>query len=102
VALAVTFLAFAALFQIADGAQAIGTGMLRGLHDTRVPMIYAGIGYWCIGLPFGALLAFRFNYGGAGIWTGFTLGLTIVAALMLWRWTRRDALGLTDVRHAYG
>lgn len=102
VALAVTFLAFAALFQIADGAQAVGTGMLRGLHDTRVPMVYAAIGYWVIGLPFGALLAFRFGYEGAGIWTGLSAGLIIVASLLLWRWSRREALGLTDVRHAYG
>lgn len=102
VALTVTFLAFAALFQIADGAQAVGIGMLRGLHDTRVPMIYAGIGYWGIGLPLGTVLAFQFGFAGAGIWTGLSLGLIIVAVLMLWRWVRRDALGLTGVGRAFG
>jgi MATE family multidrug resistance protein len=102
VALTVSFLAFAALFQIADGAQAVGIGMLRGLQDTRVPMIYAGIGYWGIGLPLGALLAFRFGYDGVGIWAGLALGLMVVAILMLWRWARRDALGLTDPRRAFG
>ena len=102
VALTVTFLAFAALFQIADGAQAVGLGMLRGLHDTRVPMIYAGIGYWGIGLPLGAALAFHFGYAGAGIWTGLSLGLIIVAVLMLARWMRRDALGLMDAGRAFG
>ena len=49
----------AALFQLADGAQAVGSGMLRGLQDTRVPMIFAGLGYWGIGLPLGVGLAFR-------------------------------------------
>ena len=62
VGLAVTFLAFAGLFQIVDGAQAVASGMLRGLHDTRVPMVYAAIGYWGIGLPLGVLLAFRFDF----------------------------------------
>ena len=56
--LAVSFLALAALFQVVDGAQAVAAGMLRGLHDTRVPMIYAGLGYWGIGLLLGAVLAF--------------------------------------------
>ncbi len=58
VSLAVTLLAIAAVFQLVDGAQAVGSGMLRGLHDTRVPMLFAALGYWGIGLPLGALLAF--------------------------------------------
>jgi len=89
VAHAVTFLAFAALFQIADGAQAVGSGMLRGLHDTTMPMIYAAIGYWGVGMPLGSYLAFRTGFGGAGIWTGLFLGLAVVAALLLWRWLTR-------------
>jgi MATE family multidrug resistance protein len=92
--LAVLFLAIAALFQVADGAQVVGAGMLRGLHDTRVPMLFAALGYWGIGLPFGALLAFRFGLGGAGIWIGLASGLVIVALLMLQRWWRRERLGL--------
>ena len=62
VGLAVTFLAFAGLFQIVDGAQAVASGMLRGLHDTKVPMVYAAIGYWGIGLPLGVVLAFHFGF----------------------------------------
>lgn len=92
---ATLFLAFAALFQVADGAQVVGAGMLRGLHDTRVPMLYAALGYWGIGLPLGAVMAFPLGFGGAGVWAGLASGLTVVAALMLWRWSRRDALGLT-------
>jgi len=90
VGLAVTFLAFAALFQIVDGAQAVGSGMLRGLHDTTVPMVYAAFGYWGIGMTLGVLLAFRFDRGGAGIWIGLSTGLAVVAALLLARWLRRD------------
>lgn len=93
-ALAVSFLAIAALFQIVDGAQAVGAGVLRGLHDTRVPMIFAAFGYWGIGIGVGALLAFRFGWRGVGIWTGLAVGLAIVAALMVWRWALRERLGL--------
>ena len=95
IALGVSFLALAAVFQIADGAQVIGAGMLRGLHDTRVPMIFTFIGYWAIGIGIGAWLAFRQGWQGQGIWTGLAIGLIIVAVLMLWRWTRRENLGLT-------
>ncbi|MGE0699960.1 MAG: MATE family efflux transporter, partial [Hyphomicrobiaceae bacterium] len=94
VSLATTFLLLAALFQIADGAQAVCSGMLRGLHDARVPMIYALFGYWGFGLPLGWLLAFPLGLGGTGIWIGLAAGLAVVAALMIWRWMRRDALGL--------
>ncbi len=97
VELAVTFLAFAALFQVADGAQAVGSGMLRGLHDTRVPMLMAAFGYWGVGLPVGALLGFHFGLEGAGIWIGLASGLAIVAVLMTARWMMREQLGLVRV-----
>jgi MATE family multidrug resistance protein len=90
----VSFLIFAALFQIADGVQVVGSGMLRGLHDARVPMIFALVGYWVIGLPLGVLLAFPFGLNGIGIWIGLATGLTVVACLMVGRWRRREALGL--------
>lgn len=92
--LAVSFLAVAALFQVADGAQAVGAGMLRGLHDTRMPMIYAGLGYWGIGLLLGVVLAFPARQGGIGIWLGLATGLVVVAILLVARWLRRDRLGL--------
>jgi MATE family multidrug resistance protein len=91
---ALSFLVLAALFQLADGAQVVGAGMLRGLQDTRVPMIYAALGYWGVGLPLGVALAFGANLRGIGIWIGLAAGLTVVALLMLWRWLRRDRLGL--------
>ena len=90
--LAVSFLIVAALFQIADGAQVIAAGMLRGLHDTRVPMLFALVGYWLIGLGAGVWLAFRQGWQGVGIWAGLAIGLGVVAILMLLRWLRRDRL----------
>ena len=94
IALGVSFLAVAAIFQIVDGAQVVGAGILRGLHDTRVPMIFTFIGYWLIGIGVGVWLAFRADWGGVGIWAGLALGLAIVAVLMLTRWVRRDRIGL--------
>jgi MATE family multidrug resistance protein len=93
--LAVQFLAIAAIFQIFDGAQVVGAGMLRGLHDTRVPMLFAFLGYWVIGLGTGVWLAFWRGWEGVGIWTGLALGLGIVSVLMLIRWIWRERLGLT-------
>jgi len=94
IALGVSFLRIAALFQIVDGWQVVGAGMLRGLHDTRVPMIFALVGYWAVGLGIGIALAFAMDWRGVGIWTGLAAGLGVVAVLMLWRWSRRDRLAL--------
>jgi MATE family, multidrug efflux pump len=93
-ALAVSFLAIAAIFQIVDGAQVVGAGMLRGLHDTTVPMLFALMGYWFIGIGVGAGLAFWQGWEGIGVWTGLASGLGIVAVLMLMRWTMRERIGL--------
>ncbi|EXL03450.1 MATE family efflux transporter [Aquamicrobium defluvii] len=92
VALATGFLAVAALFQIVDGAQAVAAGMLRGLQDTTIPMIYAAFGYWGIGLPLGIALAFHFGFDGVGVWIGLSAGLAVVAVLLLARWLRRHRL----------
>jgi len=97
-ALAVQFLLIAAVFQLADGAQVIGASILRGLQDTRVPMFFAAFGYWVVGIGVGAWLAFETPLRGRGIWIGLALGLAIVAVLMLWRWSRREALGLVPAQ----
>jgi multidrug resistance protein, MATE family len=99
IALAVSFLRVAAAFQLVDGAQVIGAGMLRGLHDTRWPLLFAIVGYWVVGLGIGSWLAFGADWKGVGIWIGLATGLASVAALMLARWLMRDRLGLT--RSAY-
>ena len=92
VGLAVAFLFYAALFQIVGGAQAVTAGMLRGLHDTTRPMVYAAIGYWGVGMPLGAWLAFRAGLAGSGIWIGLSVGLAVVAGLLLARWLWRDRI----------
>lgn len=94
VTLAMSFLGIAALFQIFDGAQVIGGGMLRGLHDTRIPMIYAALGFWGIGLATSIILGFGVGLGGIGIWIGLACGLAAVSILLLQRWLRRGQLGL--------
>jgi MATE family multidrug resistance protein len=100
IGLAVSFLRVAAAFQLVDGAQVIGAGMLRGLHDTRWPLLFALVGYWVVGLGIGAWLAFARDWKGVGIWVGLASGLAAVAALMLARWIMRDRLGLTRRAHA--
>ena len=98
IALAVSFLRVAAAFQLVDGAQVIGAGMLRGLHDTRWPLLFALVGYWVVGLGIGSWLAFGADWKGVGIWIGLASGLACVAALMLARWTMRGRLGLVSLR----
>lgn len=91
-ALARAFLLIAAVFQLVDGIQAMTAGMLRGLHDTRVPMLAAAVGYWGIGLTACVVLAFPLGLAGRGIWIGLALGLGSVALLLTLRWatlTRR-------------
>ena len=94
VQLAVSFLAVAALFQLVDAAQAVGAGVLRGVQDTRVPMIFAMIGYWLVGIGVGAILAFPLRMAGLGIWLGLAAGLGSVAILLVTRWSLRERLGL--------
>jgi MATE family multidrug resistance protein len=93
--IAASYLVWAGIFQVVDGAQTVGAGMLRGLGDTRVPMWLAGLGYWGFGLPIGVLLAFRADLAGIGIWIGLSSGLAAVALLMTGRWIMRERLGLT-------
>ncbi|HEU4696015.1 MAG TPA: MATE family efflux transporter [Sphingomicrobium sp.] len=99
IALAVSFLKVAAAFQLVDGAQVIGAGMLRGLHDTRWPLLFALFGYWVVGLGIGSWLAFAADWKGIGIWVGLASGLAAVAALMLVRWVLRERIGLTRALH---
>jgi MATE family multidrug resistance protein len=89
--MAIAFLQIAALFQLVDGLQVIGASALRGMSDTRIPMLYAGIGYWLVGFPSCALLAFPLGLGGAGIWFGLAIGLAATAALMMTRFWRLSA-----------
>jgi putative MATE family efflux protein len=94
VSLAVQYLFVAALFQLFDGAQAVTGGALRGLQDTRVPMLIAAFGFWVAGFGTALALGFWTPLQGQGIWIGLAAGLAVTSALLLRRWMRREALGL--------
>ncbi len=89
IAIGVVFLAVAALFQLFDAAQVIALGLLRGLQDTGVPMIFAAISYWVVGVPLSWLLGFPLGMGGVGIWLGLVVGLALAALTMSVRFWRR-------------
>ncbi len=79
----VGLLAIAAAFQLFDGTQAVATGVLRGLGETRTPMIVNVIGHWVFGLPVGYALCFVFGWGVTGLWIGLSIGLVIVATTLI-------------------
>jgi MATE family multidrug resistance protein len=85
VGFAVTFLAVAALFQIFDGGQVIGMGALRGLKDTRVPMVIAAFAYWVVGIACAVGLAFGVGLGAIGVWIGLLAALIVAATLLVGR-----------------
>jgi MATE family multidrug resistance protein len=86
---AVALLGVAALFQIADGLQVVAAGLLRGLKDTTVPMLYAALGYWLCGLGVATAVLWLADGGARGVWVGLLTGLTVTAALALRRFFRR-------------
>ncbi|OAM76052.1 MATE family efflux transporter [Devosia elaeis] len=94
--LAVSFLAIAGIFQLVDGAQVTAAHALRGLSDTKIPMVLAILGYWMVGLPTSYVLGFVFDWRGVGIWTGLAVGLTFVSIVLLARFALRERLGLLE------
>ncbi len=78
----------AAAFQVFDGIQTVSTGALRGLGETRAPMIVNFVGYWIIGLPLGFVLCFVLHWGIYGLWIGLTLALVIISCALLRRWNQ--------------
>jgi len=79
----------AALFQLFDGVQAVATGVLRGLGDTRSPMLWNLAAHWFIGLPLGYALCFVAGLGVIGLWWGLSSGLIICGVALLTVWSRR-------------
>lgn len=80
-----SLLIIAALFQIFDGMQATGIGVLRGLMDVKIPLMVSIITYWFIGIPIGALLGFHFKLGAVGVWTGLLISLILLGTSMFFR-----------------
>ena len=84
-AIGVVLLALAALFQLVDGAQVVALGLLRGVQDTTVPMVLAGVSYWGIGLPCSYILGFVVGWEGVGVWLGLVVGLACAGAALMAR-----------------
>ena len=94
VSLAATFLIVAGVFQVVDGAQVVAAHSLRGLSDTKVPMLLAILGYWAVGLPIAYVLGLVVGLRGIGIWIGLASGLAFVAVVLVARFAMRERLGL--------
>lgn len=95
VGFAVSYMLVAAAFQLFDGVQAVAAGALRGVQDTRAPMLIAVFSYWVPGFGVAIWLGFYTPLAGTGVWIGLATGLIFAAALLTWRWSRRDTLGLS-------
>jgi MATE family multidrug resistance protein len=85
VSIAAVLLVVGASFFIADGVQTVAAGALRGLNDTRMPLLFAAICFWAIGFTASYGLGFPFGFGAAGVWIGLSIGLMVYAALLIWR-----------------
>ena len=91
VAMAAVLMVYAGAFQIVDAMQVVGLGLLRGVQDTRVPLVLTIVSYWLIGMPAAYFLALHGGMGPQGLWAGLCVGLTAAAALLLRRfWARGD------------
>lgn len=88
VALAAQLLVLAGVFQVSDGVQVAANGALRGLKDTRIPMLMTALAYWGVGMPVGWWLAFPHGLGARGMWIGLIAGLSAAALLLSARFVR--------------
>jgi multidrug resistance protein, MATE family len=91
--LGVTLLWVAALFQLADGGQAMAMGLLRGIQDTKMPMVIAAVSYWLVGIPVSYALAFIVGLEGVGLWFGLVVGLMVAAVALMVRFWRAVGTG---------
>ena len=95
-----SLLLLASVFQLFDGIQGVITGTLRGLGDTRTPMIVNLLAHWLVGLPIGYTLCFVLGWGVYGLWVGLSLGLIIVGVILLWVWVKKIRHYLATGAHA--
>ena len=97
VGLAVTLIPLAGVFQVFDGIQVVAAGVLRGVGDTRAPMVVNLLGFWAVGLPVGVWLGFQMEMGPRGLWWGLVTGLGVVSVLLLLRIRVRFARALERI-----
>ena len=90
IAIGITLLFVAVIFQLFDGIQAAATGALRGLGNTHTPMLVNFIGHWIIGLPTAYLLCFHYGWQAQGLWMGLAAGLIVTGAVLLAVWDRQS------------
>ena len=90
ISIASRLIIIAALFQLSDGTQAVGIGVLRGLTDVKGPTIITFVAYWIISLPIAYILAFNFSLGVDGVWIGLLIGLTASAILLTLRFNYKS------------
>lgn len=100
-ALAASLIPIAGVFQVFDGTQVVAIGILRGVADTRTPMLVNVLGYWFVGLPISAALGLWLGGGPRGLWWGLTAGLMLVGSVLLWRVRRRLAGEVARVQVEY-
>jgi MATE family multidrug resistance protein len=91
-------LLIAAVFQLFDGLQTVTTGALRGLGDTRTPMVWNLAGHWAIGLPAAYFLCFRVGWGVEGLWAGLAVGILLIGSVLVVAWHRRSAAPTSEAR----
>ena len=97
-AIAAMLLPIAGVFQVFDGTQVVSAGLLRGMGDTRYPMLGNVVGFWVLGIPAGVVLTFVLDWGPKGLWWGCVVGLAAVAVLLLGRTGALLRRGVTRVR----
>lgn len=90
VSIAATLILFAAAFQVADAGQVMALGLLRGVQDTKVPMIIAAVSYWLVAMPASYILGIKLDYGAEGVWSGLVIGLSVAFVIMTWRFWRKS------------
>jgi MATE family multidrug resistance protein len=103
-AMAAGLIPIAGVFQVFDGTQVVSIGILRGTADTHTPMVVNLLGYWLVGLPISAALGFATGLGPQGLWWGLTVGLILVALVLVWRvrWRLRGAVARVLIDHEAG
>jgi MATE family multidrug resistance protein len=88
--MATSLLYIAAFFQISDGIQCVGLGVLRGIGDTKIPTVITIFAYWIIGIPLGYILCFKFSFNLYGVWLALLIGLSLSAWLLSKRFLRES------------